>query len=81
MSDPVNVFEAMGEWGYCRWCDRLELLDDEGNMIDHGGSLTSSPCLGVGRQPTDPPPEREHYGPEPLTPSPVHPKGDGDDQG
>lgn len=80
-SDPVNVFEAMGEWGYCRYCDRLELLTDDGKLSEHNGAMSSANCVGNGTDPTEPPAEREKYGPEPLTPSPVHPKGDGDDQG
>lgn len=79
MNDPVNVFEAMGEWGYCRYCDRLELLDPEGKMENHAGAMSSADCLGIGRYPTEPPAERERYGPEPLTPDPVHPSGVGDD--
>lgn len=72
IGDPVNVFEAMGEWGYCRYCDLLELLNDDGTISDHSGAMTSATCRGVGKLPTEPPPEREKYGPEPLTPDPVH---------
>lgn len=72
IGDPVNVFEAMGEWGYCRYCDRLELLNDDGTIGEHGRSMSSSACVGIGTTPTEPPAERERYGPEPLTPDPVH---------
>lgn len=82
IGDPVSAFEAMGEWGYCRYCDRLELLTDEGKLEEHGPAFSSysvesgyKGCMGQGRTPTEPPAEREQYGPQPLTPDPVHPTG------
>lgn len=63
----MSVFDDMGDWGYCRPCNRLELLDDEGKIIAHSGtSLTQAECIGVGHKPWPEPKEREKYGPQPL---------------
>jgi hypothetical protein len=42
----LNVFEAMGTWGYCKRCHRSVLTDDEGFLIEHTTALSSADCPG-----------------------------------
>lgn len=64
----MSVFDDMGDWGYCRFCDRLVLLEESGELTAHGTALSSQSCAGSGEEPTQPPEEREEYGPQPFGP-------------
>jgi hypothetical protein len=42
----VSVFDDMGDWGYCKRCHRLVLVDDEGFLNAHTTALSSADCPG-----------------------------------
>lgn len=51
-------------WGYCQFCNRQIMLDDDGRLFEHRLYFKlDDQCSGVGEEPTEPPaPDVEEFG-------------------